>query len=171
MMSGGLVIIGKIVRAHGLRGEVKVSPLTDNPERFETLQSAVIQRPDGVEVPVSVVNLRPIPGHFLVTFEGYRNLTEVAGLIGGWISVPETEVPDLPDGRYYHFQILGMSVYEEGDGAYIGEIVEVFSTGSNDVYVVRNGPKEHLIPAIRDVVQEIDVAARRMTIRCVEGLL
>ncbi|MDD5434256.1 MAG: ribosome maturation factor RimM, partial [Nitrospira sp.] len=80
------------------------------------------------------------------------------------------ELPVLEKNRYYEFEIVGMDVFSE-DGKYIGRIEEIFSTGSNDVYVVKDGETEYLIPAVHYVVKSVDVAGKRMIISMIEGLL
>ncbi|MBI5198239.1 MAG: 16S rRNA processing protein RimM [Nitrospirae bacterium] len=170
-MTVGGVIVGKIVRPHGLSGDLKIRPLTDNPDRFSPGRKVVVRSPGGQEIEVMMERVGVLQDHLLVAFAGYRSRSQVEPWVGGWILVPEQEVPNLPDGRYYHFQILGMRVFDQESGEPLGEVVDIFSTGSNDVYVLRHGKKEYLIPATREVVREVDVHGKRMTISRLHGLI
>jgi len=84
--------------------------------------------------------------------------------------VPEEESPPLPEDVYYYYQIIGLKVFTV-DGVYIGGVSDIIETGSNDVYVVRDEEKEYLIPAIRDVIKDIDIGNRRIIISPEAGLL
>ncbi len=91
--------------------------------------------------------------------------------MNGWfIKVPEEEAIPLPEGTYYWFELIGMEVVSE-TGEKLGTIVDIFETGSNDVYVLKRGRKETYIPATREVIRQVDKQAKRMTIRVPEGLL
>ena len=169
-MSSDWVIVGRIVRPHGLLGDLKVEPLTDNPGRFDPGKRIKVRSRGGEEVDVILERVRPLPNHLLVAFSSYESRTQVEPWSGGWLLVPEQDVPSPPEGEYYHFQILGMQVVGEETGEILGEVVEILSTGSNDVYVVRGGEKEYLIPALEEFVRKIDVPAKRMTIARTEGL-
>jgi 16S rRNA processing protein RimM len=93
-----------------------------------------------------------------------------AAFRGKLLSLPEEELGSLPEGEYYRFQILGMDVYD-ADGAHLGRVAEVLTTGGNDVYVVRGERGELLLPAIEDVVKAIDVDGRRMSVSLMDGML
>ncbi|MBI4714537.1 MAG: 16S rRNA processing protein RimM [Nitrospirae bacterium] len=168
-MPGEWVAVGRILRPHGLRGELKVEPLTDNPRRFEPGNRLLVRRRDGETVEVEVEKVRPFQNRFLlVVFSGCQTLSGAEGLSGGWVLVPEEDLPALPEGRYYLHQILGMEVFEEGSGTYLGKVEEIIPTGSNDVYVVRKGKTEHLIPGIPEAVAAVDVAGGKMIVRLLE---
>ena len=169
-MTKGNVIVGKIVRSHGLSGDLKVQPLTDNPDRFGPGKKVLVQFRDQ-EFEVVVDRVRPLRDHLLIAFTEYGSRSQVEPWVGGWILVPEDELPDLPDGQYYHFQIVGMQVFDQESGEPLGEIAEILSTGSNDVYVVRSGDKERLIPATQEIIQEIDIRQNRMMVSRVEDLI
>ncbi|MBI5379769.1 MAG: 16S rRNA processing protein RimM, partial [Nitrospirae bacterium] len=103
-------------------------------------------------------------------FAGCETSEAARSLVGGVIQIPDSEIPPLPEGQFYHFELLGLKVYTV-EGAYLGEVTEIFPTGSNDVYVVRDGPRETLIPAIRNVIRVIDLRGKRMVIHPLPGLL
>jgi 16S rRNA processing protein RimM len=164
------VIVGVILRPHGLSGDLKIKPLTDNPHRFLPGKKLLVQSPGGETRELVLERVRSLQDHLLVSFEGYESRAQVEPWAGGTLRVREEDVPDLPEGEYYHYQILGMKVMDRESGEYLGEVVDILSTEGNDVYVVRGGDREHLIPAIREVVREVDVRGNRMMISRMEGL-
>jgi 16S rRNA processing protein RimM len=105
----------------------------------------------------------------IVSFTSFSTVSEAEEIVGGYISVPLSELPGLGKDIYYNFEIIGMDVYT-GEGRYLGKVTEILSTGSNDVYIVKDNKQEHLIPAIRDVVKEVDTKRKRMVISLIEGL-
>jgi 16S rRNA processing protein RimM len=91
-------------------------------------------------------------------------------LRGGYLEITREQLVPLPEGSYYIFEIIGLKVYDL-DGAYLGEITDVLQTGANDVYVVETGGKPLLIPALKQVVREVDLQGRRMRVELPEGLM
>jgi 16S rRNA processing protein RimM len=105
----------------------------------------------------------------VVKLEGIDSAAAAEALRGQPLSVPRDRVPSLPQGQYYYFQLLDIEVYTS-HGEHLGHISEIMETGSNDVYVVTNGGQELLIPALDDVIQSVDVDARRMVVELPPGL-
>ena len=108
-------------------------------------------------------------GFALVKLDGVQTREEAAGLKGAMLEVPLEEAPALTADTYYHFQILDMEVWT-AQGEYMGSIQDILTTGSNDVYVARDGDREVLIPALGDVVVDVDTENGRMTVDLPEGL-
>lgn len=165
-----MIAVGSILRPVGLRGEVKVSLLTDFPERFKDLSDVIVETKGGEAQRYRIDHVRYALPFVYVTFAGLSSIEQVSGLAGGLIQIPEEDRVPLPEGNYYHFELEGLDAYLE-DGAYLGKVEQIFKTGSNDVFVVRNGEREYLIPALHTVVKEIDLSKKRMVIVPVEGLL
>lgn len=159
------VIIGRVLAAHGVRGEMRVEPLTDDPDRFDSLSSVFI-RGHGYKV----TSARAHPRGVLLRLEGVTIPEDVESMRGEYIHIPAEEAAPLPEGAYYHYQLLGMRV-ETAQGEVLGELVAIMPLQSNDVYVVRGERGEVLLPAITDVVKEIDTEASKMVIEPVPGLL
>ena len=160
------VIVGVVTGAHGNGGLVRVQPETDNPLRF---------RPGGrVEAQgrsLRVERARPAPGGaLLVKFEGVADRSAAAALNGAALCVAPDETPEAPPGVYYHYQLIGLDVVSAADGEPLGTLAEILSTGANDVYVVERGGAELLLPAIADVIVEVDAAAGRMAAAVPDGL-
>ena len=165
-----LITIGKARKTHGVKGELRIEPLTDHPERFTGLRRVYLTPPRGESRRCAVRSVRYMDGAPLVLFEGY-DTPEKARELNGWlIQVPEEEAVPLPDGQYYWFELIGMEVLSES-GEKLGTIVDIFETGSNDVYVVKAGKKEIYLPATREVIKQVDRATKRMVIHVIEGLL
>lgn len=164
------IIIGRIIGTHGLAGALKVLPLTSFPKRFETLQQVTLEDAQGNKGCYHIQSLRYQGEVLLVQFKGLSSVSQVQPFVNGNIQIDSEELVTLPKGNFYHFDLLGMQVFTE-EGKWIGELKDIFSTGSNDVYVVKQGSREHLIPAIREVIREVDVPQKKMKIHVLEGLL
>lgn len=171
------VVIAQVSSPFGLRGAVKATIQTDFPERFERLEEVFLSPPGAAPkaereryglVSARIQNLKQV----VLRFEGITKVEQADTLRGYSVAVPVAEVVPLPEGEYYIFQIVGLEVYST-EGQYIGRLVNVETLPANDIYIVR-GPlsaKDVLIPAIKDVVKEIDLEAGRITIELMEGLL
>jgi 16S rRNA processing protein RimM len=164
------VTIGEIVKTRGVRGEVKVFPLTDIPDRFEHLQRVYIATSQGQETLVEIEAVRYYKGFVYLCFAKFNSIEAVQSLIGGKIQVDQSSVPELPEGVYYHFEILDAVVYTE-DHRCLGTVVDILETGNHDVYVVQGADREYLIPATEEIVLNIDREKREIIIHPLEGLL
>jgi 16S rRNA processing protein RimM len=157
------VTIGRITAAHGIRGEVKVEPLTDFPRRF---QPGSILWLDGA--PHDVERGRPQGRSVILKLSGVDSRTQAEALAGKDLLAAEA-TPIEGEGIYYLHDIVGLRV-EDAAGQTLGRLAEVLSTGSNDVYVVRGDRGELLLPALDDVVREVDVARGRIVVDVPEGI-
>ena len=165
-----LITIGKAVRPFGVRGEMKIEPMTDFLERFKGLHRVYLVSPAGKEIACEVRSVRYAGDIPLLLFNGYDS-PEKAKTLNGWlVKVPEEETVPLPEGTYYWFELIGMEVISES-GEKLGKIVDIFKTGSNDVYVMKKGRKETYIPATAEVVKKIDRNEKRMVIHLLDGLM
>ena len=160
------VIVGVVLGPHGNDGRVRAQPETDNPQRFRRGGRVIAQgRPLVVER-----TQRAPDGALLVKFEGVTDRDAADALRGAELSVPAEETPSAPPGAYYHYQLIGLRVVSAADGEPLGTLTEIVSTGANDVYVVTREDAELLLPALADVVTEVDVEAGRMTVAVPDGL-
>ncbi|NLY54719.1 MAG: 16S rRNA processing protein RimM [Firmicutes bacterium] len=166
------VTVGIISGTFGVRGELRVAPTSDHPDRLRTLPNLqVFVYKDGIRDPYRVLQAREQRSFWYLRLEGINTREQAQALIGGELQISKQNVLPLPAGEYYIFQIIGLQVETEA-GVVLGEIVDVLQPGANDVYVVRNSQgHELLIPAIKQVVLNIDLAAKRMLIRPLPGLL
>ena len=153
------IIVGKIVAPHGVRGDVRIVPLTDNPERFYDLKEVNLDNG-------SVLTIQSVKMHnqfVLIKFKGYDDRTAIEALRGQMLSIPRELAVPLGEDEYYTADIIGLEVYLE-NGDYIGKIVNIIETGSNDVYVAQKGKEQTLIPALKRVVKLIDLKAQKMVV-------
>lgn len=160
--------MGRVAGPHGLRGELRVVPLSDFPERFRRRGFLWIEG-EGAARRVEWVRFHG--GLVLVKLEGVADRAAAEELRGRYLAVPSAELPPLPPGTYYHHQLLGLPAVTE-DGRELGRVADILRTGANDVYVVRPaaGGRPHLIPALASVVT-VDLERGIVLVRPPAGLL
>lgn len=165
----GFLAVGRILRAFGIRGEVKVDVLTDFPQRFEPMTSLYLGD-ERTRQPVRILSVRFHGKHALLRLEGYPDRTAAESLRGLWLYVPAAEAMPLEEDEFYEHQVVG-SVVESDKGEVLGRIREVLFTGSNEVFVVQGERGELLIPVTKDVVLEIDGPGKRVRVALPDGLV
>lgn len=153
------IIIGRIGAPHGVRGDVRIVPLTDFPDRFDALQQVFLED----NRPLEVTAVKYHKQFVILKFKGIDTREDVDLLKGKLIKVQRCDVPALAEGEYYSFDIIGLEVYGK-DNEFLGKVTEILKTGSNDVYVVENEKEQHLVPALKKVVTSIDIAAGKMQV-------
>lgn len=173
-----LIALGEIVGTHGVRGLVRFQSYgrvagalpTDRPV-YLTARPAPGSQPDGGDAHVVTVEaVRPHGKVSLLRVAGVDDLDAAAGLVGRAVALPEHELPEPEPGEYYVYQLVGLDVVTT-DGEPLGTIASSFSNGANEVLVVRDDGREHLIPLIADVVRAVDLGAGRVVIQPIAGLL
>ena len=167
------LIIGSVVGSHGVRGEIKVQILTDDPHRFGLLKQVFIGLEDQEPTPWTLEGFRLHKGRALLKLEGCDDRSMAESLRPNLVLIPLEEAIPLEEDEYYEHQIVGLEVWTTS-GEQLGKVEDILYTGANEVYIVRDqapGGREILIPAIEDVVVEIDLEAGRITIEPLEGLL
>jgi len=164
------IVVGTVFRKHGIRGEVKVFPLTDSPQRFLDFHEVVIEDPSGKRYPVRIDRVRFQKDRLILHFEGKDRPEDVQPLLQSRILIHRSEALPLPEGRYYYADIIGLSVFTD-KGKALGTVEDILETGSNDVYVVKNEEKEVLIPAIDEVIVNVDLENKQLIVHEMEGLL
>ena len=145
------IIVGWVRAAHGMVGELRVEIASDAPNRFSPGSVLHIGKR-----PLQIEEARHHRGHVLLKVEGVTSRDQAEALQGTPLEVMATEVMPLPKGAYYHFQILGMRVWT-AEGLDLGDVTEILTTGSNDVYVVRKDNVEVLVPALSDIIHKINI--------------
>ena len=171
------ITIGQIINTHGNRGEVKVKPITDDPGLFEEIKKVyAVAEADEKQMeqraprrPLTIETVRYHKKMVLITFMEIADMNQAEVIKGYFLQLPESELKPLPEGRYYIYQLEGLKVCE-GERCY-GTLTEVLQPGSNDVYVVRDGQQEILIPALKTVIKKVDLEAGRMEVVLPPGLL
>jgi 16S rRNA processing protein RimM len=152
------VRIGYIRRAVGLRGEVEVEPLTDDKGRF---QPGLSVRAGAAVRQVEAV--RSGANNLVLKFSGVDDRDVAEKLRGKYLEIETTEIQPLPEGSYYHWQLLGLEVFDIA-GRRLGEVTDILDYPANDIYVVGQGDTQLLVPAVLEVVRSIDLAAGRIVV-------
>lgn len=166
------LIVGRVLRPHGVRGEVKVEVITGFPDRLALHEVFYLAHPRTAhDVRAYAVERVRVQGDTaLVKFEDFSSRDDVEMLRGMLIQVPIEKAAPLEEGQYFQYQIVGLSVVTDS-GEALGQVTDVLETGANDVYVVIGPYGEVLLPAIEQVVREIDLPAQRMVVHLLPGLL
>lgn len=167
-MSETYLVVGKLRRPHGVRGEMQMDVLTDFPERLRRGATLLV----GEEhLALSILRTRWHNEVLLVQFEGYHTPEEAGALRNMMVYVRADDRPALPEGEYYHHQLLGLKVVDEA-GTAQGEVEQVLETGANDVLVVRRPDgRELLVPYHDEFVVAVDIGGGKLTVKILPGLL
>ena len=164
------VSIGYISRAHGIRGEIVVNPITDEPDQFWNDMEFFILTRHNDRQKIEIENIREGNAKLIVKLRQIDDRNAAEELRGSYIQRRVEQGPALEDDEYYIFDLIGLEV-KTIDGRELGRIVDVLTMPANDVYVVRSKSGEFLIPAIRDVIKKIDLNNEIMLIEPIDGLL
>ncbi len=159
------ITIGKVLAPAGIEGKLKVELATDFPQRFAPCSTVYIDCQ-----PLTIESTEWHKGKAIIKLDTVNDVEDAQRLCGKLIEIHHSQVYPLPEGQYYHFQLIGLEVWTT-QGELLGNITEILPAESNDNYVVRGAEGEVLIPAIDDVVKFIDVDRGRITIEAIEGLL
>lgn len=161
--------VGVIANTHGIRGEVKVFPTTEDPKRFEWLKEVILDT--GKEkLPLEITNVRFFKNLVIVKFKGIDNINDIEKYKGKDLYVTRENAIPLEEDEYYIADIIGAEVFTE-DGEKFGVLTDVLETGANLVFVVEHEEKEVLLPAIPDCVKEVDTEEMKVTVHILPGLL
>lgn len=164
-----MITVGKIVNAHGCRGWVRLIPLTDFPERFFKMERVFVA-PGGNCRAYQIEQARQYKQYILLKFKEVPDMNAALALKGSFLQVGRDQLVELPQDTYYIFDLLGLKVYTTRQ-EYLGELKDVLRTGANDVYVVESGQgRPILVPALKQVVKEVDLEKRQMLVELPEGL-
>ncbi|MBT3240473.1 MAG: 16S rRNA processing protein RimM [Chloroflexi bacterium] len=162
------LLVGIMRRPHGVKGEMQMTVQTDFPERIQPGVKFFLGE-EHREVQIETV--RTMNKGLILKFKEFNNREELSGLQNNRLYVPVDQVPALPDGEYYQHQLLGLEVITD-EGKELGKVVEFIDTGANLVFVVHDeNHKEILLPDIEEVILNIDLDTKKITVHIIEGLL
>ncbi len=165
--------IGVITGTHGIRGLVKVLPVTDDPKRFTELDTVYLRRKDGREQILKISSARLHKNNVLLGFEGYEDINQVEDMKGCELLIDRDKAAPLENNEYYFADLIGMRVERVTDSGteLLGELAEIMETGANDVFVVKRVEGgEVLIPSIADCIREVDVDNGKMLVTLLPGM-
>ena len=165
----GYVLIGKIVGAHGIKGTNKICSYAESLAVFKPGSTILIRDINGREADYEVNWIKPHTGTPLLALKGIADRNQAEAMIGGKLFIRQSEMPELDEDTFYWFELIGIDVYTKEE-QHLGQIESIIQTGSNDVYVVKNGVKETLIPAIESVVIDVNLEQKRMQVDVPDGL-
>ena len=161
--------VGVIANTHGIRGEVKVFPTTEDPQRFEWLKEVLLDT--GKEMlPLKISSVRFFKNLVIVKFKGIDNINDIEKYKGKDLYVTRENAIPLEEDEYYIADIIGAAVYTE-DGEEFGTLTDVLETGANLVFVVKHEGKDVLLPAIPDCVKDVDTEEKKVVVHILPGLL
>lgn len=163
------ILIGKIAATHGIRGQLRVISYSGEPGNLTGLRSVMLKGTTGNMEYFAVAGAAVHGTKLLLTLKGYTEINQVLHLVGRELYADRDQLPPLDDGEYYWCDLLGLRVMTD-QGDLLGSLTEIIATGSNDVYVITAGEREYLIPALADVVLDVDLVAGTMTVSPPEGL-
>jgi 16S rRNA processing protein RimM len=156
-----------VLGAHGIRGELKCRIVTDFPTRRFKRGNTVLIRGEAHKIQAARIQGATV----LLKLEDVSDRDKAAALRGAEVEVPTHEAVSLPKGQFYWHQVIGLQVEDITSHEHLGEVTDIIETGANDVYIVRGQKGEILVPAIKDVVKQIDPEAGRMLIEPLPGML
>jgi 16S rRNA processing protein RimM len=163
MVAGRLVAVGKVIATHGARGHFRVVPYGATLEALDSGDSIAVRLPDGSVRRLTAVEVRSYRRSLLVVSREVKTPEEARLFVGAEICVPESRLPAPAKDEYYWHQLLGLEVMTV-DGRKLGTLQHIIETGSNDVYVVQHGREEVLVPALADVIREVNLERRLMVV-------
>lgn len=165
---GKMLKVGKITNTHGIRGYLKVFPLTDYMERFEELDWVYIE---GYENKFYIRDIKYMATVVLLSFKDYENINLVEKFKGKYLLIDESQRRDLPEDTYYIADIIGLDVYTI-QNVYIGRVKDIIQTGPNEVYIIEGKDKrEIMIPAVKEFMPEISLKENKIIIDPIEGMI
>lgn len=165
-----LLQVGVISSTHGIRGEVKVFPTTDDVKRFKKLKQVILDT-GREKLPLEVEGVKFFKQFVILKFKGIDNINDIEKYKGKSLLVDREHAVKLRKDEYFIADMIGIDVFTE-DEAYFGVLKDVLETGANDVYSIEmKDGKEVLVPAIKQCILEVDIENRRMVIHLLEGLV
>ncbi len=162
--------VGVITATHGIRGEVKVYPTTDDATRFDDLKRVILDA-GKQQIPLEIQSVKYFKQFVILKFKGIDNINDIERYKKCPLLISREDAVDLEEDEYFIADIIGMEVYTE-DGVHFGTMKDVMETGANDVYIIDS--KEHgevLLPAIKECILNVDEEAGKITVHIMEGLL
>lgn len=162
--------IGQIVNTFGIKGEVKVKPFTDDIKRFDKLKKINIEQKNSKKE-YEIENIKYHKDMVILKLKGIDQIEQAELLRNSYLKIDKNEEEPLEENTYYIVDLLGLSVYTE-EGVLLGILDDIYNTGSNDIYVVKDSlGKQTLLPAIQDVIKEIDIENQKIIVHVMKGLL
>jgi 16S rRNA processing protein RimM len=165
-MTTDFLAVGRVLRPHGVRGELLLASLTDFPEHLSEHKLVYLGEPPRAH-PLAGVRLHR--GQLIIRLADCRDRDSADAFRDQLVQIEASQAAPLPPGMYYEHQLVGLAVYSD-EGEHLGQLTEVLETGANAVYVVTGEQGELLLPVIADVIRDVDLPAQRLTVHLIDGL-
>lgn len=162
-----LIKIGIITNTHGIKGELKIKPLTDDKERYKYLEYFYVEN-NNEKIFIERVWFKK--DLVIVKLRDYNNINDVLQFKSKYVRITSDMLVKLPDDSYFIFDLIDITVYTK-DGKELGKIKEVLQSGGNDVYVIKDNKREILIPAVKEIIIEVNIPDKKMIIDPIEGMV
>jgi 16S rRNA processing protein RimM len=163
-----MIEIGRVVGTHGVRGELKVRPHNRDTEALAPGVGVRLEGRAGARE-AEIVAARPHGTNLLLRLSDVDTMTDAEAVVGSRVLVPREALPAPAEGEFYWFEVIGLEAVTE-DGRRLGRVAEILEGPAHDIYVVRDGARERLLPAVDDVVAAIEPAAGRVVVRAIQDL-
>lgn len=162
--------IGQIVNTFGIKGFVKVKPFTDDMQRFEELDSILVQKGNRLNE-MQIEEVKYQKNVVLLKLKGIEDINMAEQYRGCYIKIPRKKARKLPEGTYFIADLIGINVYTE-EGVLLGKVEDIYQNKSSDIYVVKNDlGKQILLPAMKEVIKQIDLENEKIIVHLIEGLI
>lgn len=168
-MSDRLIPLGKIVTTHGILGWLKLNPYNSETTLLRTGADIIVEKA-GIPLTVGIQSSRRQGRQILLKICGIDTIEAAQDYIGSTVSVMEKQLENLGPGEYYQYQVVGLEVFDNL-GERIGIVTGTWSTAAGEIYVIQGADKEHLVPAVKEIIQRVDLASGKLIINPPPGLL
>lgn len=161
-----LIEIGQVAKPQGLKGFIKINPFTDDMQKFKNYKRVFIKNTE-----YKIEDLKYNKNQVIIKLKGIDTVEEAEKLRNLYLYIDKSDLAELPEDSYYIVDLIGLEVFNEENNELLGKIEDVFPTGSNDVYVVRSEiGKQILLPAIKDVIKDVNIKDKKMIVKLLKGL-
>ena len=168
-MSDRLIPLGKIVTTHGILGWLKLNPYNRDTTLLRSGRKIIVEK-NGTRSDLELVSSRPQGRQILLKLPGVDSIESARDFVGSTISVMEDQLEALAAGEYYHYQVVGLEVFDD-TGTRLGVVTGIWSTAGAEIYVIQGADKEHLVPAVKEIIERVDLDSGKIIINPPAGLL
>jgi len=165
-----LILIGKVSRPHGIKGGVRAMSYADSPDIYREIPRIYLKKKDKTIRPLKISSVSTVKGAVILNFDEIKGLHNAEDIVGCELYIERSFLPPPSEDEYYHIDLIGLDVTTTA-GRLLGKICEVMQTGGSDVFVIKKGKEEYLIPAIKEVIREIDIDGGKVIIEPMEGMI
>lgn len=162
--------IGQIVNTFGIKGMVKVNPFTDDVFQFEEMETILVEKKDEL-LEIQIEEVKYSKNQVLLKLKGIETIEEANKYRGCYLKIPRQKARKLPEGTYFIADLIGLDVYTD-ENELLGTLLDIYNSGANDIYVVKDIlGKQILLPAIKEVIKDVNLDEGKITVHIIEGLI